>query len=321
MRGHLRSNFWLLLLTLLLCSVLYPAFLWAVGRVAFRHKADGSLVTDPAGKPMGSRLIAQPFTGDEYFQPRPSAVSYNAAASGASNWAASNYLLRDRVARQLGPLVRYRSGSKKGEKVAPDVEEWFKAQPGLVVEWARQHPAVATAWANADDKHKEAVQAWIDTKPPAVQEWRKNNADREPKPGDLAPAFFEDWARTHPGEWPQGNGDPTWSVAGTFFDLWLSAHRAADLEPVPGDLVMASASGLDPHVTLKNARYQIDRVAAAWAKRIGADEARVRREIEKLLEEKAESPLGGLVGVPLVNVLEINQALSAGKGVLRSAKP
>ena len=45
----------------------------------------------------GSRLIAQPFEGAKYFQPRPSAVGHNAAASGGSNLAASNPLLRDRM--------------------------------------------------------------------------------------------------------------------------------------------------------------------------------------------------------------------------------
>ncbi len=39
------------------------------------------------------------------------------------------------------------------------------------------------------------------------------------------------------------------------------------------------------------------------------DEAQVRREIEELLRQKTEAPLGGLVGVELVNVLEINLAL------------
>ena len=110
MGQHLRANLWLLALTVILCSVLYPLALWAVGQGLFRDKAQGSLVFDRQGNAVGSRLIARPFTGDEYFQPRPSAVSYNAAASGASNYGANNPLLRDRVARALGTLVKYRGG-------------------------------------------------------------------------------------------------------------------------------------------------------------------------------------------------------------------
>src|SRR5262245_13406121 len=120
MAGHVRANLWLLGLTLLICSVLYPLALYGVGRAAFPNKASGSLIAEPGGEPIGSRLIAQPFTGDEYFQPRPSAASYNAAASAASNWGANNYLLRERVARQLGPIVKFRSGPKKGQLVGPD---------------------------------------------------------------------------------------------------------------------------------------------------------------------------------------------------------
>jgi K+-transporting ATPase ATPase C chain len=74
-------------------------------------------------------------------------------------------------------------------------------------------------------------------------------------------------------------------------------------------MVMASASGLDPHITLKNARYQLERVAAAWVDKTRADPIKVRQEIERILE-KTEAPLGGLVGEPLVNVLEVNLALA-----------
>ena len=97
-----------------------------VGQVFFPFQANGSLVPGPDGKPVGSRLIAQPFTKDEYFQPRPSACSYDASASSSSALAASNYALRDRVARTLGPLVTYRGGPKNGQPVAPDVEKWFQ---------------------------------------------------------------------------------------------------------------------------------------------------------------------------------------------------
>src|SRR5262249_49000643 len=107
MSAHVRANLWLLLLTLAVCCVLYPLALWAVGQGVFPDRASGSLVTGADGKVVGSRLIAQPFSDAKYFQPRPSAVSYNAAASGGSNLAASNPKLRGRVAQALGLIARY----------------------------------------------------------------------------------------------------------------------------------------------------------------------------------------------------------------------
>src|SRR5437588_652896 len=86
MFAHVRANLCLLALTLLLCCVLYPLALWGAGRAFFATQAEGSLIDGPNGKSVGSRLIAQAFTGDEWFQPRPSAASYNAAASGAGPW-------------------------------------------------------------------------------------------------------------------------------------------------------------------------------------------------------------------------------------------
>jgi K+-transporting ATPase ATPase C chain len=77
---------------------------------------------------------------------------------------------------------------------------------------------------------------------------------------------------------------------------------------------MASGSGLDPHVTLDNALWQLERVAAAWAKRTNKDEAQVRGVIEQLLRSSSSAPLGGAVGVPLINVLETNLALRAKYG-------
>ena len=76
------------------------------------------------------------------------------------------------------------------------------------------------------------------------------------------------------------------------------------------DMVMASGSGLDPHITLKNALYQLDRVAAKRAADTNRDVAKVRQEIKALLNQKKDAPLGGLVGIDLVNVLEVNLALS-----------
>jgi K+-transporting ATPase ATPase C chain len=191
MSEHLRASFWLLGLTVLLCCVLYPLTLWAIGQGVFPEKASGSLISKD-GKVIGSRLIAQPFTRPEYFWPRPSAMSHDASTSGGSNLSANNPKLRNRVVKALSDLKSY-----------------------------------------TRDPNKE----------------------------------------------------------------------------VPADLVMASGSGLDPHITLQNARYQLDRVVEAWAKKTGAEPAKVRMAIEKLLKENASAPFGGLAGVELVNVLEVNLAL------------
>jgi potassium-transporting ATPase KdpC subunit len=335
---HLRATLLLLVLTVLLCSVLYPLMLLGIGQTAFHDKAEGSLVPDAKGNPIGSRLIAQPFTADEYFQPRPSTASYNAAASGASNWAASQPLLRDRVARQLGPIVKYRSGPSAGQPVAPDIERWFQqdrfaGKPGIVAQWAESHTALAQnwlqGWVKGDKLNAQYMAAWEDAHPEEVAKWKKENPDSEdPKPEELAAGlalpFFTDYSKAHPGTFPgvvehklaEGKTEKQIEpvkegsdIQGGFFDMWLQDHPGVDLAPVPADMVMTSGSGLDPDITLDNALWQLDRVAAAWAKKTGRDEAKLKQEIEQLLRRESHAPLGGLVGVPLVNVLEANLAL------------
>lgn len=330
MLSHLRANLWLLALSVLLCCVVYPGALWVIGQTVFPAQANGSLILDAAGKPIGSRLIAQPFTGDEYFQPRPSAVAYNAAASGASNWAANNYLLRDRVARQLGPIVKYQSGAKAGRLVGPDIETWFQqdrfnGNPGIVAQWAQAHATLAQNWVKADAANGLFVADWQSKHADEVARWTKENPDNpQPKPEDLAVPFFTSFSHEHPGTFPVSAEHKTADgktekriepvkegsdIQSTFFDMWRQDHPQADLEPVPADMVMTSGSGLDPHITLKNALYQLDRVAGKWATETRRDPAAVRQEIEVMLLQKAEAPLVGLAGVELINVLEVNLAL------------
>jgi K+-transporting ATPase ATPase C chain len=78
------------LVAMVLLGGAYHAVIWAIGRTVFAAQAEGSLIRRDDGTIVGSRLIAQKFERPEYFHPRPSAVDYNAASTGGSNYGPSN---------------------------------------------------------------------------------------------------------------------------------------------------------------------------------------------------------------------------------------
>jgi K+-transporting ATPase ATPase C chain len=169
-----------------LCGVLYPAAVTGIGRLAFAHEADGSLV-EAGGRTVGSALIGQAFSSPGYFWGRPSATApmpNNASGSSGSNQGPTNPALVDAVKERLAAL-------------------------------------------------KQA--------------------------------------------------DP--------------ANRA----PIPVDLVTASASGLDPEISLAGAEYQAARVAAA--RRLP------EQQVRALIDRYRKDPLLGFLGEPRVNVLALNLAL------------
>lgn len=320
----------LLAVAVVICCIIYPLALLAIGQTVFPFQANGSLLKGPDGTVVGSKLIAQPFTKDEYFQPRPSAASYDASASASSALAPSNYALRDRVARSIGPIVNYKSGSKAGKPVAPDVEAWFQkdvysGSPHIVAQWADAHNSLAQAWVTSDPTHGPYVDNWAKAHPAIVAQFIKDNpTNPEPKAADLAVVFFKDFSAAHPGQFPSAvtkpgtDGKPVTTIEpvkegsdiqSTFFAMWREDHTDVELQDIPGDLVTASGSGLDPHITLQNAEFQIDRVASKWAADTKRDPAAVRQEIRQILLNNASAPLGGLAGEQMVNVLEVNLKL------------
>ena len=177
------------LLWTLICGLAYPLAMTVIAQLAFPRQANGSLVLRD-GKIIGSALLAQQFTGSNYFWPRPSACTYGTGPAGLVASGASN----------LGPT----SG--------------------------------------------------------ALQTNVMNNTA----------AFLS------------GNNLPTNT-------------------PVPADMVFASGSGLDPHISPAAARLQIARVAAARV--ISSD------KLTALVDNFKEGSQWGFLGEPRVNVLLLNVAL------------
>jgi len=98
MSSVLRPAMSLIVLMTLITGVAYPLVVTGVAQVAFPEQANGSLVYDDQEKVRGSELIAQAFTGQEWFHLRPSAGAFATVASGASNLSPSNPALATRIA-------------------------------------------------------------------------------------------------------------------------------------------------------------------------------------------------------------------------------
>ena len=187
--SEIRGAVFATLVLAIVCCGLYPLVVFGISQALFYEKANGSLILDKDGSVRGSKLLAQGFTADKYFHPRPSAAGngYDAASSGGSN---------------LGPT------SQKLNDTIKDRVDAYRKENGL-------------------------------------------NAD----------------------------------------------------ESVPADAVTASGSGLDPHISLRNAELQTPRVAKAR----GLSEEKIR----ELVQQNTNGRDLGIFGEPGVNVLELNLALDS----------
>ncbi|HLK33310.1 MAG TPA: potassium-transporting ATPase subunit KdpC [Terriglobales bacterium] len=96
MKKNLITAILMTIATTILLGIIYPLVVTGIAQGLFPRQANGDLI-EANGKLIGSRLIAQPFTGPAYFHPRPSAVSYDPTNSNGSQLGPTNQKLIDRV--------------------------------------------------------------------------------------------------------------------------------------------------------------------------------------------------------------------------------
>jgi K+-transporting ATPase ATPase C chain len=227
MRRQLIASIIIMVLFTVLLGLAYPLVVTGVAQVAFKHKADGSLVKQN-GKTVGSSMLAQAFTnakGDpikKYFQPRPSAASYDPTYSTGSNY---------------GPL-----NPKLIAKCLP-VQKTDKAGNPVV------------------DKKDNPV---YETNPDGSKVCDPNTVPQRAK-------------------------------------AYRQLNGLSRTTKIPVDAVTASGSGLDPDISIANARLQATRVAAAR----GLSKTKVLQMVDQHIDGR---PLG-ILGEKTVNVLDLNLAL------------
>jgi K+-transporting ATPase ATPase C chain len=107
-----------LFFAVVLCG-LYPLLVFGAAQLLFPHQANGSLLVDKSGAVRGSALLAQNFTGAQYFHPRPSAAGANGfdpTSSGGSNLGPTSSNL---VANITANIATYRSDNSSLATNAP----------------------------------------------------------------------------------------------------------------------------------------------------------------------------------------------------------
>jgi potassium-transporting ATPase KdpC subunit len=120
MRRQLVPAILALLVFTIVTGLAYPLAVTGVAQLAFPARADGSLI-ERGGEVVGSRLIGQPFSGEGYFHPRPSAAGegYDGMASSASNLGPTNEKLIAAV-RERATAYRQENGLAVGARVPID---------------------------------------------------------------------------------------------------------------------------------------------------------------------------------------------------------
>jgi potassium-transporting ATPase KdpC subunit len=119
--AEIRSAVFAILVLAIVCCGLYPLVVFGISQALFHDKANGSLIRDIDGTVRGSKLLAQGFTAEKYFHPRPSAAGngYDATSSGGSNLGPTSRKLNDAIKERLA-AYRTENGLSESAPVPAD---------------------------------------------------------------------------------------------------------------------------------------------------------------------------------------------------------
>ena len=140
----------------------YPLIVFGVGKLAFPHQANGSLIVDKSGNVRGSELLGQNFSSDKYFHPRPSAAGnngYDPTASGGSNLGPTSGQLYTNIMQNIA-AYRSDNGMTTNAPVPADAvtESGSGLDPHISVANAElQIPRVSKQRGLSEDKVRELV--------------------------------------------------------------------------------------------------------------------------------------------------------------------
>jgi K+-transporting ATPase ATPase C chain len=160
--SEIRGAVFATLILAIVCCGLYPLVVFGISQMLFHDKANGSLIVDQDGTVRGSKLLAQGFTADKYFHPRPSAAGsgYDAASSGGSNLGPTSQKLSDAIKDRVA-AYRKEDGLSETEPVPADAvtASGSGLDPQISLRNAElQTPRVARARGLSEEKIRELVQ-------------------------------------------------------------------------------------------------------------------------------------------------------------------
>jgi K+-transporting ATPase ATPase C chain len=140
---HLRPAILLTVFFVVLTGLAFPGVIWAIGQTVFPSRANGSLIRDAQGNPIGSALIGQSFSKPEYFHPRPSAAGagYDAANSSGTN---------------LGPTSEKLIHGIKDDPATKDVDETYLGFGDLAKAYREENGLAPNAVIPADAATRSA---------------------------------------------------------------------------------------------------------------------------------------------------------------------